>query len=55
MLNQLQILKGKIQMIDELKLDNMTIDQQEQLLNTHQRLIDEYNELRNEIRKDYIL
>ena len=55
MLNELQILKGKIQMIDKLKLDNMTIDQQEQLLYTHQRLIDEYNNLRNEIRKTYIL
>lgn len=56
-LTKLHELNGKLDMINDLKVSdlNLSLDQQQQLLNTHQQVLDERFELLKQIKKDYIL
>ena len=56
-LTKLHELNGKLDMINDLKISdlNLSLDQQQQLLNTHQQVLDERFELLKKIKKDYIL
>jgi hypothetical protein len=56
-LTKLHELNGKLDMINDLKISdlNLSLDQQQQLLNTHQQVLDERFELLKQIKKDYIL
>ena len=56
-LTKLHELNGKLDMINDLKISdlNLSLDQQQQLLYTHQQVLDERFELLKQIKKDYIL
>lgn len=56
-LTKLHELNGKLDMINDLKVSelNLSLDQQQQLLYTHQQVLDERFELLKQIKKDYIL
>ena len=56
-LTKLHELNGKLDIINDLKVSelNLSLDQQQQLLNTHQQVLDERFELLKQIKKDYIL
>lgn len=56
-LTKLHELNGKLDMINDLKVSelNLSLDQQQQLLYTHQQVLDERFELLKKIKKDYIL
>ena len=56
-LTKLHELNGKLNMINDLKVSdlNLSLDQQQQLLYTHQQVLDERFELLKQIKKDYIL
>ena len=56
-LTRLHELNGKLNMINDLKVSdlNLSLDQQQQLLYTHQQVLDERFELLKQIKKDYIL
>ena len=57
MIERLYVINGKLDLIDDLNLHNLnlSLDQQEKLLYTHQKLINQRNELLNEIKKNYII
>jgi hypothetical protein len=56
-LTKLHELNGKLDMINDLKISdlNLSLDQQQKLLYTHQQVLDERFELLKKIKKDYIL
>ena len=56
-LTKLHELNGKLDIINDLKVSelNLSLDQQQQLLYTHQQVLDERFELLKQIKKDYIL
>ena len=56
-LTKLHELNGRLDMINDLKVSelNLSLDQQQQLLYTHQQVLDERFELLKQIKKDYIL
>lgn len=56
-LTKLHELNGKLNIINDLKVSelNLSLDQQQQLLYTHQQVLDERFELLKQIKKDYIL
>jgi len=57
MIEKLQQLNGKLDLIQDLKIAglNLNLDQQEKLLYTHQQLINQRNELLIQIKKHYII
>ena len=56
MIPQLHEINGKLDMIQDLKIQGLglSLDQQEALLDIHQQLIDRRTELIKEIKKQYI-
>ena len=56
-LTKLHELNGRLDMINDLKVSelNLSLDQQQQLLYTHQQVLDKRFELLKQIKKDYIL
>ena len=56
-LTKLHELNGRLDMINDLKVSelNLSLDQQQQLLYTHQQVLDERFELLKKIKKEYIL
>ena len=56
MIERLHNINGKLDMIQDLKIQGLglSLDQQEKLLNIHQQLIDQRNELLIQIKKQYI-
>ena len=57
MIERLHNINGKLDLIQDLKLHNLnlSLDQQEQLLDIHQQLLDQRFELIKKIKKDYII
>ena len=57
MIERLHNINGKLDMIQDLKLHdlNLSLDQQERLLDIHQQLIDQRFELIKQIKKQYII
>ena len=57
MTTQLHEINGKLDMLQDLKIQglNLSLDQQQQLLAKHQQLIDKRFELIKQIKKEYII
>jgi len=57
MIERLHNINGKLDLIQDLKLHdlNLSLDQQERLLDIHQQLLDQRFELIKKIKKDYII
>ena len=57
MIERLHNINGKLDMIQDLKLNdlNLSLNQQERLLDIHQQLLDQRFELIKQIKKEYIL
>lgn len=57
MTTQLHEINGKLDMLQDLKIQglNLSLDQQQQLLAIHQQLIDKRFELIKQIKKEYII
>ena len=57
MIPQLHELNGKLDMLNDLKIQGLglSLDQQEKLLAIHQQLLDRRFELLRQIKKEYIL
>ena len=56
-LTKLHELNGKLDMLQDLKISglDLSLEQQEKLLYTHQQVLDQRFELLKQIKKDYIL
>jgi hypothetical protein len=56
MIERLHNINGKLDLINDLKLHdlNLTLDQQQKLLNIHENLLTQRFELTNRIKKEYI-
>ena len=57
MIQQLHEIHGKLDMLQDLKIQGLglSLDQQQQLLIIHQQLLDQKFELERQIKKEYIL
>tara|TARA_R100000951_G_scaffold50782_1_gene42862 strand:- start:131 stop:304 length:174 start_codon:yes stop_codon:yes gene_type:complete len=57
MTTQLHEINGKLDMLQDLKIQglNLSLDQQQQLLAIHQQLIDKRFKLIKQIKKEYII
>jgi len=57
MIERLHNINGKLDLIQDLKLHdlNLSLDQQERLLDIHQQLIDQRNETLIQIKQTYII
>ena len=57
MIERLNNINGKLDLIQDLKLHdlNLSLDQQERLLDIHQQLIDQRNETLIQIKQTYII
>lgn len=56
MIETLHELNGKLDMLQDLKIQglNLSLDQQEQLLDIHQQILDQRFKLIKQIKKEYI-
>tara|TARA_E500000075_G_C6824009_1_gene236918 strand:+ start:193 stop:366 length:174 start_codon:yes stop_codon:yes gene_type:complete len=57
MIERLQYINGKLDMIHDLKIQGLglSLDQQEKLLAIHEQLIDQRNQTLIQIKKEYII
>ena len=57
MTTQLHEINGKLDMLQDLKIQglNLSLDQQQQLLDIHQQLLDKRFKLIKQIKKEYII
>ena len=57
MIKRLQYINGKLDMIQDLKIQGLglSLDQQEKLLAIHEQLIDQRNQTLIQIKKEYII
>ena len=54
MLDELKAVEAKLELIQELSVEGMPLNQQGQLLYTHEKLIARQNYLKQQIKKHYI-